>query len=153
MDVATLTQQIQYVLTPAVMISSAALFLLGFQNKFSSLAGRFRVLNHERRVLFLKRHRDEADNERLENLNSQIASLVRRAWQVKNVILLTYAAIVCFVVTSVLIFLNVYFKFVLYHVIVAVFIMGVLLLLAGAFLMMAEVALAFHIIKLESRSR
>jgi len=39
--VAEIVQKIQYMIAPAVMVSSSALLLLGFNNKFSNLANRF----------------------------------------------------------------------------------------------------------------
>ena len=51
MDVAKIVEEIHLVLAPAVMISSSALLLLGFQTKFSNLASRFRTLNYELREL------------------------------------------------------------------------------------------------------
>ena len=59
MDITEIVQEIQYVLSPAVMVSSSALLLLGLQNKFSSLANRFRALNQEKRVLLQRAARDE----------------------------------------------------------------------------------------------
>ena len=152
MELSRIIQEIQYVLAPAVMISSCSLLLLGFQNKFSSLANRFRVLNSEKRALIQKRQRDEADSERLENLKTQVDHLLRRATHVKNVILMTYWAIVCFIMTSILIYLNVYTSFQLFPYIIASFLAGLLLVLFCAILMMVEVALAFKVISLESKS-
>ena len=152
MDISGIVQEIQLILAPAVMISSSALLLLGFQNKFSSLASRFRVLNHEKRGLNQNPHRDEAETERLRNLESQITHLVRRASHVKNVVLLSYAPIVCFVLTSVTIFLGVYTDYRLFPLIIGFFLIGFLLILVAALTEMVEVALAFKVVDLESRS-
>lgn len=152
MEAAKITQDIQYVLAPAVMISSCSLLLLGFQNKFSSLASRFRVLNAEKRSLLLRQSRDEVENQRLENLKKQADHLVKRATHVKNVILMTYLAIVCFLSTSLLIYLHVYGSSQLFPWIIASFLAGLLLVFSCAILMMIEVALAFKVISLESKS-
>ncbi|MSR77404.1 MAG: DUF2721 domain-containing protein [Candidatus Omnitrophica bacterium] len=44
MDIAKLIQEIQYILAPAMMISSSSLLLLGFQNKFSNLTDQVKYL-------------------------------------------------------------------------------------------------------------
>ena len=152
MEISAIIQQIQFVLAPAVMISSVALLLLGFQNKFSNLANRFRVLNHEKRILNQKQHRDSIDDGRLQNLLSQIEFLVRRAAHVKNVILLSYAGIVCFILTSVTIFLGVYATQQFFPIILGFFLLGLLLILIAAVTEIIEVALAFKVIDLESKS-
>jgi hypothetical protein len=126
--------------------------LLGFQNKFSSLANRFRVLNHEKRALTRKSSRDENENARLQNLEGQVAHLVRRAGHVKNVVLLTYGSIIFFILTSVAIYLGVYTSLPLFGWIIGFFLIGLLLVLTAAITEIIEVALAFKVIELESRS-
>ena len=152
MELSHLVQEIQYVLAPAIMISSSALLLLGFQNKFSALVNRFRLLNHERRTLILQEGRDMKEKERLPNLQKQLKHLMSRARFVKNAILMTYGAILCFVATSVCLFLNIYTSFHLFHAIIVFFLIGLLLVFTGAVLIMIEVALAFKIVSLESKS-
>ena len=152
MDITKIVQEIQYVLSPAVMVSSSALLLLGFQNKFSNLASRFRALNHEKRVLSQKDRRDASEEDRLINLNSQIHNLMRRASYVKNAIVLTYLAIVSFAGTSVLIFLNIYSLFQLTHLMIIWFLLGLLLIFVSAILMILETNLFYKVISLERRS-
>lgn len=153
MDLARIVQEIQYVLAPAIMISSAALLLLGSQNKFSNLAARFRTLNLEKRELSKKSRTSETERERLDNLREQVHHLVDRATHVKNAILLTYSAIASFVATSVCLFLNVYTNFQLYPVIIGFFLLGLILVLISSLLMIAEVELSYKVIRLEKRSR
>ena len=152
MDVTKIVQSIQYVLAPAVMVSSAALLLLGYQNKFSNLASRFRALNHERRLLSQKISRDPLEETRLQNLIEQIDQLMQRANHVKNAIVLAYFSIISFTGASFLIFLNVYAFFRIYHVIFVIFFLGLLALLNSAILMTRESWLSYRIIALESRS-
>ena len=78
MDHLDAAQIIHYILTPAVMISSSALFLLGLQNRLSNLFSRFRALNHERRSLSQMASRSAKDNERLDNVVLQLDRLMRR---------------------------------------------------------------------------
>lgn len=152
MDITKIVQEIQYVLAPAVMVSSAALLLLGFQNKFSNLSSRFRALNHERRSLLLKPNLDSVEEGRFKSLNEQVNHLAKRAGYVKNAILLTYCAIVCFLVTSVLIFLNIYVSFRLFLWVIDVFILGLLLLLVSSYLMILETRILYKVITLERES-
>ena len=152
MDISKVVQEIQYVLAPAVMVSSSALLLLGFQNKFSNLASRFRVLNHEKRALSQKTQKEASEEDRLINLTAQIQRLMRRAAYVKNAIVLTYCAIICFTGTSILIFSNIYASFQLVDCTVAIFLMGLVMIFASAILMILETTLFYQVISLEKES-
>lgn len=150
MDTPSIIQKIQYAIAPAVMISSSALLLLGFQNKFSNLANRFRALNHEKRNLSYKTDKDAAEQERLESLFQQVNQLLRRAYYVKNAIVMTYLAILFFAGTSVLIFLDFYTDWEKLTFIVFTF--GLLSLWVSAILMILETSLFYHIINIENKS-
>lgn len=152
MEIARTIQEIQYVLAPAIVVSSSALLLLGLQAKFSNVASRFRTLNHEKRVLSLKADRDEAEEGRLQSLSDQVDSLLRRATYVKNAILLSYVGIVCFTGTSVLLFLDVYLASQLHHGVIAVFMIGLACLLVSAVLMILETRLLHKVLTLEKGS-
>jgi Na+/melibiose symporter-like transporter len=145
-------QDIQYALAPAIMVSSSALLLLGFQAKFSSVASRFRALTHEKRLLSLQVARDEPEESRLRSLTEQVNSLMRRATYVKHAILLSYVGIVCFAGTSVLIFLNVYWASPFHHAVIAVFMTGLACLLISALLMILETQLLHKALTLEKGS-
>ena len=151
MDLSKIVQEIQYVLAPAVMISSSALLLLGFQNKFSSLANRFRALNQERRTLSQKLDRNNPENERLRNLKAQVDHLIQRAAHVKNAILLMYVAIMCFVATSIFLFLNIYMHFQFSYLAIMFFLIGLVLVFVVSASIMIEVALSFKVLDLESK--
>ena len=152
MELPKIVQEIQYMLTPAIMISSAALLLLGFQNKFSALFNRFRALNEGRRRLAQKEARNPLENTRLENLEEQLNHLMKRATYVKNAILLTYSAILCFVSTSLLLFLNTYTALGLLNFVMIFFLTGLLLVLVSSIFMLIEAGIAFNIMKLERKS-
>ena len=152
MEPVQIVQEIQYTLAPAIMISSSALLLLGFQNKFSSLFNRFRTLNQERRNLNQKINRDALENSRLENLKEQLPRIMKRATHVKNAVLLTYGAILCFIATSVFLFLNLYTDLELTHWTIGIFMMGLLLVLVSAVFMIVETTIAFRILVLEGKS-
>ena len=152
MEISRTIQDIQYVLAPAMMVSSAALLLLGFQAKFSNLASRFRALNHEKRLLSLKVSRDEPEEDRLRSLAEQVNSLMARTTYVKHAILLSYVGIVCFTGTSVLIFLNVYSASQWHDAVIAVFMIGLVCQLIGALLMILETQLLHKALTLEKGS-
>ena len=148
-NIAEIVQKIQYMIAPAVMVSSSALLLLGFHNKFSNLASRFRVLNQEKRLLSQKAHKEETEAARLNSLVVQVDQLMKRASYVKNAILFTYLAIICFVSTSILIFLNVYVSFQLNNAIAVVILAGFLALVTTSIFMVLETTLFYQVIVIE----
>jgi hypothetical protein len=152
MDVTNIVEEIHLVLAPGVMISSSALLLLGFQTKFSNLASRFRALNQELRELKKNLRKESWQTERFESLTRQVSHLLARATHVKNAILLTYAAVLFFLMTSVLIFLNVHGAGAFSSWIQASFVLGLLLQFGAVLTLMIEAALAFKIIKIEAGS-
>ncbi len=149
MDTTEIIKAIQYVLAPAIMVSAAALLTLGFQNKSSNLASRFRLLNSEKRLLDLKEKRAGYEDARLNSLEQQIDFLVRRAFLIRNAILLGYSSIIAFMTTSILLFVNLYYAHSLYPVIIGVFILALFMLLTAAFFMILETVLFYRIIRLE----
>lgn len=134
------------------MISSAALLLLALQNKFSSLFNRFRLLNEERRLLEQRLDRSPIDNERLHSLKLQLEELIRRTMQVKNAIHFNYVAILCFIATSVFLFLNRYSVLPLAYPSVFIFLAGMICIFVAILFMVMETRLAFHILQLEKKS-
>ena len=50
----SVTQTIQLILAPGVMINACGLLLLGIGNKFSSVLNRIRILNDEKRRLHMR---------------------------------------------------------------------------------------------------
>jgi Na+/melibiose symporter-like transporter len=151
MNIPEIVQKIQYMIAPAVMVSSSALLLLGFQNKFSNLANRFRVLNQEKRVLSQKTNPDDAERLRLKSLIQQVEQLMKRASYVKNAILFTYLAIISFVGASILLYLNVYVEFGLNHAIAYVILAGFVSLILTSFFMILETTLFYQVIALEKK--
>ncbi|HTL48324.1 MAG TPA: DUF2721 domain-containing protein [Verrucomicrobiae bacterium] len=149
MDLAKLTQEIQYILAPALMISSSALLLLGFQTKFSNLASRFRVLNLEVRQLAAIPVRSKEEDTRFTNLATQIQYLFSRASLVKNAVLCLYGGILCFAGTSILILINVYSSLRLYPVIVALFTLGLLSFFFSVIIAFRETRLLYRVLQVE----
>ena len=149
MNLTQIIHQIQSIVAPAVMISSSALMLLGFNAKFSNLANRFRSLCQEEELLAGKETKNPGDERRLANLKEQVEALFRRADCLKNSILLTYVAILCFTGTSILILINIYFSLELYYSIILAFALGLVCLMVMGVLMFLETRLFYAVLKLE----
>lgn len=152
MSIEKTIQDIQYVLAPAVMVSSASLLALGLQTKFSNLANRLRSLNAERRVLSLKSPRESGEDIRLDSVEGQIDHLMRRARLVKNAIVALFASILCFTGTSILIFIDVYTAFPFRTPAVLVFVFGLLLVFGSAVCLIQEASISYRVIELERKS-
>lgn len=149
MDIAKIIQAIQYVVAPAIMISSSALLLLGFQNKFSALASRFRILNQEQNKLQGAISRSPAEESRLINLKGQVQYSYDRVTLVKNSILMTYGGIFFFTATSLLILAQIFTSLDLHVFIILFFGAGFLMLLGAVGVMMKDVNLFHRVMTLE----
>ncbi len=98
-----ITQVIQLMLAPGLMISACGLLLLGMNNKYSLVVNRIRLLNEERRRLFSNagnRDLNVEENIRLESLSKQLTGLGLRVRLVKNAVLAYTIAVALFVLTS-----------------------------------------------------
>ncbi len=144
-----LAAMIQYSLTPGIMISSSALFLLGLQTRFSNLFSRVRTLNHERRSL---ESSSEMNTQRLKNLNLQLDRLMDRVACVKNAIFCFYFAILSFIATVLCLFLEEVAPFSVEAAGLGFFITGMMLILAAVFFLLREISLGAAILELERRS-
>ena len=145
-------QVIQTTLAPAVMISSSALLLLGFQNKFSALFDRFRTLNEEKRELKRKPRRDDFEEDRLQNIEEQLNRLMRRAKHVKNAILCTYSAMIAFLATSFFLFWSNYAQYNFNYMTLAFFGAGLALIVLAAISIIVEVTISYNILTIEKKS-
>ena len=151
MDTDEIIKAIQYVLAPAIMVSAAALLTLGFQNKSSNLASRFRLLNREKRQLGLKQRLTDHEEVRLKSVNQQIDFLVKRVFFIRNALISGYVSVIASLATSILLFANLYGLHDLYPMIIGIFILGLFMLLAAAFFMILETLLFYRVLRLEDR--
>ncbi|OGW87180.1 MAG: hypothetical protein A3C35_00510 [Omnitrophica bacterium RIFCSPHIGHO2_02_FULL_46_11] len=151
MELSKIVQNIQYILAPAIMISSGALLLLGFQNKFSALFNRLRLLNEERRRLKKKPQRVDTENQRLQNVEKQLEGIAKRLFYVKNAILAVYVAIIAFLMTSFFLFFAIYFEFQFEFLTIFFFGTGLTALFVSSILIMLEVSVAYRILQLERK--
>lgn len=153
MDISVLTQEIQSIVAPGVLISCSALLLLGFQTKFSNIANRFRLLNQEEQILNEQTNRSANQEIRFSNLKLQIEYLFRRSRLLRNAILMAYLCILFFVGTSILILCSTYSSWDLRIMIISVFSLGLFTLFTAIMIMIIETNLFFEVIHLEKKSR
>jgi len=110
----TIVMTIQAILAPALGISATGLLLLSLFNRYSSMVNRIRLLNAEKRkYLDIVLEKDElpyTENIRLMSIVNQIKNLLFRSKLDRNAILSIQTAIILFVLTSVIIGINVFFS-------------------------------------------
>lgn len=147
---------IQLILAPAIMISACGLLLLGMNNRYSLVVNRIRLLNEEKRRLFLKVGEKPAsteDNIRLESIAKQISFLVFRVKLVRNSVLCYATAVGLFVLTSLLLGVSSVLPiFKLNYFIIITFLLGMLAVFIGVIFAGFETKKGFDIIKYEVRT-
>ncbi len=150
----TVTQAIQAILSPAVMISSSAFFLSGLNARHSTLVNRVRLLNDEKRKLvkeLVKRGELEyTENVRFISIKNQLDILVRRVWYIRNAMLCHIIAAIFFVLTSFAIGLNIFFRTSLITEIpLYLFIAGLFFVLFGVCFLGVDVLTSYRVILIE----
>ncbi|MFZ6032246.1 MAG: DUF2721 domain-containing protein [Melioribacter sp.] len=144
---------IQLMLAPAVMISACGLLLLGINNRYSLVVNRIRLLNEEKRRLFVKvgdKPLSTTENLRLESIARQIELLVYRVRLIRNSALSYVAAVALFVLTSLLLGFGYLLSIdYLNFPIVIAFLLGMILVLTGALFAGFESKKGYDIIKFE----
>jgi len=149
----SIVEVIQLMLAPGLMISACGLLLLGMNNKYSLVVNRIRLLNDEKRKL-VDRNEDSdtalSDNVRLESISKQIEKLVYRVKLVKRAVQNYTIAVALFILTSILIGISYLFKMDNFQYLITIFfLLGMLLVLAGAVFAAYETKKGYEIINLE----
>ncbi|KXK55668.1 MAG: hypothetical protein UZ05_CHB002000480 [Chlorobi bacterium OLB5] len=107
-------EAIQAILAPALGISATALLLLNMHNRYTSTINRIRLLNEERRRHHIKISRNEEpgayEQFRYSSITSQLTMLMQRCKEIRNAILYTMGSILLFVLTSIVIGVNILFS-------------------------------------------
>ncbi len=148
---------IQGMLAPALGISAVGLLLLGLNNRYSILVNRIRLLNEERRK-FLRHlqqhdHLEYAENIRFMSISKQSAELLVRSRLVRNAILSMQTGIALFVLTSVMIGVNMFTTAEFMKAVpLAVFVGAMLSVLTGILFAGREVHRSFRIVLLEVKA-
>ena len=149
----SIVQIIQLMLAPGLMISACGLLLLAMNNKYSLVVNRIRLLNEERRRSLIKtggKDPDYEENVRLESISKQISALLVRVKLVRNAVLSYTIAIAFFVLTSLLIGLQFILSGILLTaMIVALFLLGMVSVVAGIFYAAYETKKGYEIVQLE----
>ncbi|HKI78006.1 MAG TPA: DUF2721 domain-containing protein [Ignavibacteriaceae bacterium] len=149
----SIAQIIQLMLAPGLMISACGLLLLGMNNKYSLVVNRIRLLNEERRKFLGKNEGKDFnydENVRLESISMQIAGLLVRVKYVRNAVLSYTIAVAFFVVTSLLIGLQLAFKEMDFTSAVTVcFLLGMVSVVTGIIYAAYETKKGYDIIHLE----
>ena len=105
-------EAIQAILAPALGISATALLLLNMHNRFSITINRIRVLNEERRRYHIKISNNEEtgayEQFRYSSISSQLIMLTQRCKELRNAILYIIGTIYLFVISSLLIGVNIF---------------------------------------------
>ncbi|HMQ78800.1 MAG TPA: DUF2721 domain-containing protein [Ignavibacteria bacterium] len=147
-------EAIQAILAPALGISATALLLLSMHNRYTSTINRIRLLNEERRRHHIKISRNEEPgvNEqfRYSSISSQIAMLTQRCKEIRNAILYTMGSILLFVLTSILIGVNIFFtSYILRMAPLLIFLVGMTLVLIGIIYSAKDVINSYKVTKVE----
>lgn len=146
------SELIQTILAPGIMISACGLLILGANNKYSIVVNRIRVLDEEKRKLkWNKEEREMSDKEtlRLQNIRQQIHLLYPRIKFVRNAVLSYSIAVSLFVLTSILIGFASLITEKLGDLALVTFIVGMLSVFIGSFFMAKEVIWGYKIVTLE----
>jgi hypothetical protein len=152
-DNLSVTQTIQLILAPGVMINACGLLLLGIGNKFSSVLNRIRVLNDEKRRLTLRAAEPDfspLETQRVESIARQLNGLLRRARWLRNAVACYFISVGLFVLTSLLIgadfFMQMpYFK----DIIIGVFLCGMVVVFLGVVFGVLDTIKGYDIVKFE----
>ncbi|HEX2961135.1 MAG TPA: DUF2721 domain-containing protein [Ignavibacteriales bacterium] len=152
----TVTQIIQLMLAPAVMINACGLLILGINNKYSLVVNRIRLLNEEKRHLALKtggRDFTYEENIRLESIAHQLRELVFRVKLVRNAVLSYTAAVALFVMTSLLIAIDFFNQTLhLQGLIIAAFVIGMIVVVVGIAFAFFETKKGYDIVQYEVKA-
>jgi hypothetical protein len=146
-------QVIQLILAPGVMINACGLLLLGISNKFTSVLNRIRILNEEKRKLFLNATEREfypIENQRIESIARQVTDLLSRAQLIRDAVFCYLLAVGLFVATSLCIWID-YFApaLQLRFLILGAFLLGMITVFVGVIFGVRDTMKAFTIVKFE----
>jgi uncharacterized circularly permuted ATP-grasp superfamily protein len=138
----TLTQTIQFILAPVVMITACGILLNGLLLRYAAIDAHLREIYQEQnRLLEMQPKLSDRAAERLQTLDYVLSDLLHRHHLIHDGLLATYWAILTFMLDMLVIALGtVLVNDWLFHVIILVLLVGVGVLLLG----MARVAQEFQ---------
>ncbi|MCI0472556.1 MAG: DUF2721 domain-containing protein [Ignavibacteria bacterium] len=147
---------IQLMLAPAVMISACGLLLLGISNKYSAITNRMRLMSEERRRHLYKikegKELDYLETTRLHSVIKQLGELLVSARRVRNVISSYVIGLFLFILTSLIIGLDIFLNVKVTETIALItFIAGMLSVGNGLVFLLLETLKGFKIIEVEAK--
>lgn len=150
------TQSIQSILAPALLISSCGLMLLALNNRYSNIIGRIRMLGTEKRklieTLVKEGELEYHQNVRFQSVEKQLIGLLKRCRLVRNAILFIISGVAMAVLTSLSIALGfILDNQVFQNIALYIFILGMLFVGFGVFSFGQEVVLGYKIAELEMK--
>ena len=144
---------IQQILAPVVVISACALLCLSTSARLTAILSRIRGFHQERIEAFqIEPGKDERADRvramRLEGLEEQTHRLIRRAALIRNALLLLFFAIICMLISSLVLGLSTIVDGVQPAAIV-MFVVGVISMLIAMILSLAEIGAALKTVRYE----
>lgn len=137
-------------LAPVVLISACGLLCLSATNRLGTILARIRTMHRERvdthLVLRDDPHFQDIQHMRLEALQSQAHSMLRRAALIRNELFLLYSAILLMLLCSLLLGLSVLFD-ISRTIGVALFVLGIVSMIAAIAFALFEVACSLRAVR------
>src|SRR5438093_175263 len=108
MDITTVARTIQLILAPSVLLTTCAILLGSFEQRYSAVNGRLRALMRERLELLRSpagdllsgtTPHDAYATERLTEIDAQVPTLLSRHRLIRNSIVILFCAMVDFIAT------------------------------------------------------
>lgn len=156
MNIDDFLKAIQLMLAPSVMISACGLLLLGISNKNSSITNRIRLLNEEKRRVLLKTVETQMEyitSVRLQSIAKQLNNLLFRLRLVRNVIISYTIGIFLFIMSSLVIGIEIFSGFVFLDFLKTVFfVFGMVLVGVGLIFALKETLIGYKIVELEIKA-
>jgi polyferredoxin len=157
MNVETIAHTIMFILAPAVMINASAVFFNGLLSDNAVLNDRMRKLAFEKLEL-LRAVQDGLSLERLQEIDTELPTMLYRHKMLRNAILLISVAIALYVVTMLLIALAAFGALWVERIALILFLFSTALMLVGILYKVSEVrgsheAVAFEVERIRSLPR
>ena len=144
-----IARTIQLVLAPVVMVSACAIVLGGLMGHYQAVNDRLRAMARERFDL-VRGSPDALARERLAEIDHQAPDLLRRHRLVHDALLAIYSAVGLFVATMLAIAIaTVSGSLVIATLVLALFLLGTLMLLAGVVLSAIEIGISHRALAYE----
>lgn len=161
MPVQLVTQTIQLILAPVVLVTSIAIMINGMLQQYGAANDRLRALARERLQLLrtpegtiarLDTQLDAFTTERIGEIDRQIPLLLRRHRQIHNAVLTEYSAVLVLVASMIVIALSAASRSgPLATAALIIFLMGTVMMLVGILLYAVEIRMSDDAVAFESR--